>query len=199
MSLVPKLSVSISNSGNSIDILEKTGPYVININTEGWGNTNPTAADIDFAFIEVFKNENTTVLDTIALKNPSLNLYSNVAGYPVPAEFPIIEAKPWQLGEGVFRFKYKIYVGTAIFLGVDTFELFMPSLCNCRDKLIQMLIETCESYKLKEIKDLLDQVEILIYGANAAFTAGDFNAVDNILANGALLCASITDCGCGCK
>jgi hypothetical protein len=203
MSLIPKLSVTISNSGNTIDVYEETGPFIINLDTTGWGTPNPSTADITQAFIEVYRNDDEeipdNILETIYLKNNDIDVYAAVAGAPYPAKFLAKESRLWEYGEGVFKFIYKIYVDVTLFKSTPTFELFMPSLCNCREKITIQLLNARDSKELTEIKTLLDQVELFMYGAQASYSNADFVAVDTILNNASLVCATIVDCGCGCK
>lgn len=197
--LLPKLYVNISNSGTTIDIYEKTNPYLINLNEGGWGNINPTASDITTSFIDVHQNDGSAILETIALKNNTVNVYSPTTNYPTPGEFQALSSVNWIHGDGVFKFVYTINVDLNIYKSDDTFELFVPTICNCREKLIIKLLDAQTGKDTEELKTFLDQIELFLAGIQASFTSGDFVAVNNLIETASLVCIKINDCLCGCK
>ena len=64
--------------------------------------------------------------------------------------------------------------------------------------MIIKLINACDSLKVKELKEKVDQMEIFIYGIQSAFACGDFDTADNILTAASTYCQTLSNCGCGC-
>jgi hypothetical protein len=132
------------------------------------------------------------------LKNSSTDVYSGKPGYPTPITFTALSEKTWSNPDGIYEIVYKVYDSSDIYLNEETHQLFLCNLCNCKDAMIIKLINACDSLKVKELKEKVDQMEIFIYGIQSAFACGDFDTADNILTAASTYCQTLSNCGCGC-
>jgi hypothetical protein len=132
------------------------------------------------------------------LKSSTTNVYLGKPGYPTPLTFTALYEKPWTNPDGIYQIVYKVYVDSDIYLNETQHQLFLCNLCNCKDVLITRLIDACDSIKVKELKEQVDQMEIFIYGIQSAFACGDFDTADNILTAASKYCQTLSNCGCGC-
>jgi hypothetical protein len=132
------------------------------------------------------------------LKSSSIDVYSGKPGYPTPITFTALSEKTWNNPDGIYEIVYKIYDNSDIYLNEETHQLFLCNLCNCKDAMIIKLINACDSIKVKDLKEKVDQMEIFIYGIQSAFACGDFDTADNILTAASTYCQTLSNCGCGC-
>lgn len=142
------------------------------------------------------------VSNSIILKNATINYYLPTVNYPTPSEFTILENINWNNGDGIFKIEYKIVSSenpAVTYTNKKQYTLFLCNLCDCKDKLVAKLVESCSSENTKKLKEQVDQMELFIYGIQTAFACGDFDTVNMLLTNSATYCQSILDCDCGCK
>jgi hypothetical protein len=132
------------------------------------------------------------------LKDSTTNVYVGKPGYPTPLTFTALYERPWTNPDGIYQIIYKVYVDSDLYLNETQHQLFLCNLCNCKDVLITRLIDACDSIKVKELKEQVDQMEIFIYGIQSAFACGDFDTADNILTAASTYCQTLSNCGCGC-
>ena len=140
----------------------------------------------------------TSLSAQFVLKGTGVNVYNGKPGYPTPVTFTALSEKSWTNPDGIYQIVYKVYANSHIYLNEETHQLFLCNLCNCKDVLITRLIDACDSIKVKELKEQVDQMEIFIYGIQSAFACGDFDTADNILTAAATYCQTLSNCGCGC-
>jgi hypothetical protein len=140
----------------------------------------------------------TSLSAQFVLKNGSTDVYSGKPGYPTPITFTALSEKTWSNPDGIYEIVYKVYGNSTIYLNEETHQLFLCNLCNCKDAMITKLINACDSIKVKELKEQVDQMEIFIYGIQSAFACGDFDTADNILTAASKYCQTLSNCGCGC-
>lgn len=140
----------------------------------------------------------TSLSAQFVLKNGSTNVYSGKTGYPTPITFTALSEKAWNNPDGIYEIIYKVYGNNDIYLNEETHQLFLCNLCNCKDAMVTKLIDACDSIKVKELKEQVDQMEIFIYGIQSAFACGDFDTADNILTAASTYCQTLSNCGCGC-
>jgi hypothetical protein len=132
------------------------------------------------------------------LKSSSIDVYAGKPGTPTPVTFTALSEKSWANPDGIYEIVYKVYDNSTIYLNEETHQLFLCNLCNCKDAMITKLIDACDSIKVKELKEQVDQMEIFIYGIQSAFACGDFDTADNILTAASTYCQTLSNCGCGC-
>jgi len=131
----------------------------------------------------------------------SLDLYSNVIGAPTPGSFPILTNATWNNPDGIYQLVYKIVDSDGVIYTNETQHvLFLCNLCNCKDALIQKLINACDTPTVTKLKEQVDQMEIFIYGIQSAFACADFDTADSILNAASTFCETLLGClGCGCS
>jgi hypothetical protein len=132
------------------------------------------------------------------LKSSSIDVYAGKPGYPVPFTFTALSEKTWNNPDGIYEIVYKVYGNNDIYPNEETHQLFLCNLCNCKDAMVTKLIDACDSIKVKELKEQVDQIEIFIYGIQSAFACGDFDTADSILTAASTYCQTLSNCGCGC-
>jgi len=198
MALLPVISLSLGNKCNKVTMTESTGFYVTGTNEGGWGplNNNIYTDNIILSEVKIYNYLGTTLVDTYDLTG----LYPSQA----PSEFIILSDAVWSQVDGIYQIQYEITddsdsVEPVIYRNTTTHELFLCNLCNCKDALIVKLTKACDSKTTEKLKVQIDQMEIFIYGIQSAFSCGDFETANNILANASTYCATVSDCcGCGC-
>ena len=68
---------------------------------------------------------------------------------------------------------------------------------KCIKNLKTKAVNNCDAEKLTEIKNQIDQLELIFYGIKSAFSCKDFDTVESLLANAKIICDNLCDCGCG--
>jgi hypothetical protein len=200
MALKPSISLSLGNKCNKVTFTETTNPYMFDTNEGGWGDPNLDASDIVDAKVRIYNYQGTTLLATYDITDN----YSSALGYPTPNSFVILEDAAWTLSDGIYKIVYSIETedeeeDSEVFNSDLQHELFTCNLCNCLDKLIQRLVKACDTKKVQELKLQVDQIEILLYGIQTAFSCGDFETATTILESATTYCQTLSDCGCGCN
>ena len=202
MSLVPKINICINNVCNKIDIYEETSPYVLATNSTGWVNSGTVAANIDTseitaADLKIYNSTGNTLLDTIILYDGVTDVYSGVAGAPTPGSFLAIINHTWAQSDGVYKLVYTITDGISIFTNDTQHKLFTCSINNCIDGLKAKEVTECDSNKLSKIKEKTNQLEVILYGIQSAFSCADFTTVNSLITAAQTICDNLCDCGCG--
>ena len=197
MALVPKINICISSKCDTVNIYEHTSPYSVTTNDTGWGGVNTTTDLITDSKLEIYNAEGNDLLDVIILKSTTIDLYTGVAGEPAPGTFLIVSDYVWSLPDGAYKLIYTVEEGVSVFTNEVQHVLFTCGLDNCIDKIRSYIVVECNSVKLKKQKELLDQLEIIKYGIQSAFSCADFDTVALLLTKSALICDNLCDCGCG--
>jgi hypothetical protein len=200
MALVPKINICINNKCNKVDIYEQTSPYSLAENPTGWGAPNIDTSNITSAILEVYDHTGGTLQDSIILYDGIVDVYSGVSGAPSPGSFLAISDEDWGLPDGIWKLVYTILddAGTPnTYTNSTQHILFICGLINCADKLKGYIITECDSKKLTTQKSILDQLEIIIYGIQSAYSCGDFDKAISFIADGKVICDNLCECGCG--
>ena len=90
------------------------------------------------------------------------------------------------------------YLITTTHTNDDQYILFTCTLQNCMDVLIGKMVTECDAEKLDEYKQILDQLEVLLYGIKTAFACKNFTRAETLLTNAATICTTFSGCNCGC-
>ena len=142
------------------------------------------------------------VSSSIILKDSTTDYYFPTINYPTPSEFVILDNIDWTNGDGIFKVEYEIISDedpAVTYINKKQYSLFICNICECRDKLILKLVESCSAENTKKLKEQVDQMELFIYGIQTAFACRDFDTVNTLITNSATYCQTILDCSCGCK
>jgi hypothetical protein len=199
MALRPKVKISQLNTCDKLDIFETTLPYST-ANVTGWGNTNIDTSNITDARIEIFDQTGLTLLETIILFDGATDVYSGVPGSPTPGEFFALADVEFAQPDGVYKIVYTITDDSESpnkFLNDLQHELFICNLCNCINNIKAKLVTECDSVALQKYNDNLDQLELIKYGIEAAFSCGNFTKATNLINSATKICDNLCDCGCG--
>lgn len=138
-------------------------------------------------------------LSSFIIKNGTTDLYALLTNNPVPVEGTVISEASWVGIDGIYRVLYKVIdTGSVTYTNNTEYVLFICNLCNCKDQLVNKLINACSTSEVKKLKEQVDQMEIFIYGIKAAFACGDLDKADAILSAATTYCKTVSDCGCGC-
>lgn len=202
MPLKIKVNISVSNTKcNALNVYEKTNAFADPNNLTGWGSTNGVDTDsIVTSTVVIFDYLGTTALKTIVLKDNSINLYSGLTGDPTPVESLIVANTSWNQPDGIFLIDYTIIdEQDVIYKNDKQYVLFLCKLCNCINNLKIKATKECDSKKLQKIKTQIDQLEIIKYGIESAFSCKDFTTALTLLASATKICTALSDCGCGCN
>lgn len=203
MALVPKINICINNKCDKIDVYEETGPYSLTNNPEGWSNSGTTPGHLDTseiitAYLNIYDYLGNTLNTSITLKDPIIDVYVGVTGAPAPASFLAVQNVTWSQPDGIYKLVYTITDGSStIYTNETQHKLFTCNLENCLASLKNKAITECSSDKLSKIKDKINQLEILIYGIQSAFSCADWEKAINLIASGTVICENLCDCGCG--
>ena len=202
MALVPKIDICISNKCNLIDIYEETGPYHATNNPEGWVNSGTVAANIDTseitaADLKIYDYLGTTLEDTIILYDGVIDVYSGVAGAPLPANFLAIDDAAFTLGDGVYELVYTVTDGITTFTNDPQHKLVTCGIDNCIEALKAKVVVECDSVKLSNQKLKINQLEVILYGIQSAFGCRDFVTARAQIVSAQAICDNLCDCGCG--
>lgn len=193
MALIPSISLSLNNTCNKVTLTETTGLYVVNTNEGGWGTPNINTSVITVSIVNIYNYTGLTLLGSYTLTG----LYPSAT----PSEFEILSEAPWTHIDGIYQIKYIITdnsITPVNYYSDTTHELFLCNLCNCKDKLILKLVKSCDSEKAEKLKQQVDQLELFIYGIQAAFSCADFTTANTILAKATIYCETVSNCGCNC-
>ncbi len=90
------------------------------------------------------------------------------------------------------------YLITTTHTNNEQYVLFTCTLQNCMEVLIGKMVTECDAEKLDEYKQILDQLEVLLYGIKTAFACKNFTRAETLLTNAATICTTFSGCDCGC-
>ena len=202
MALIPKIDLSISNTCDTINVYEETGPYVLATNPGGWVNSGVVAANIDTSeitssILTIYDYTGVTLQHTIILLDGSTDVYTGVTGAPAPGSFLAVLETPWSLADGIYKIVYTVTDGITEFTNATQHKLFTCGIENCMDKIRGYIVTECNAKTLAKQKAMINQLELLMYGINSAYANADFVTATGLIANGKLICDNICDCGCG--
>lgn len=197
MALVPKINICINSKCNKIDIYEQTSPYVLATNATGWGAPNINTTAITAASLTIYDHTGLVLQNTITMYDGITDVYSGVAGSPAPGSFLAIKDYSWDNTDGIFKLVYTVTDGITVFTNEQQFVLFTCNLKNCIDGLKSKAVTACDSKSLEKVKSKINQLEILLYGIESAFSCPDFTQAMNLIANSKTICDNLCDCGCG--
>ncbi len=191
MALLPKISLTLENKCDKVDICEKTGIYSVG-NTGGWGAPNIETGVVTAATVTVLDTTGTSTLQTFNI------LPTYTTGIQPP--YLAFDGASWSQGDGAYKVVYSVVgPGPVTYTNNEQYVLFCCNLQNCIDKLIGKLVEECDAIKLEKYKTTLDQLEVLKYGVKTAFACGNFARVTALLTNAATICTTFSGCDCICS
>lgn len=199
MALKPKVKISILNTCDKLDVVETTLPYNVTTNVTGWGGTlNIDTTDITDSKIEIFDHTGVTLLSTIVMYDGTTDVYSGTPGAPTPGEFFALADVEFTEPDGIYKIVYTITDGSLKkYVNDLQYELFLCNLCKCINDIKAKLVTECDSETLQKHKDNLEQLEIIKYGIEAAFSCGNFTKANNLITSAKKICDNLCDCGCG--
>jgi len=195
--LVPKIDICLNNLCNLLDVYECTSPYVASTNDTGWGTPNEDTSDITEAYLYIYDSTGNTLLQTITLYDGVTDVYSGVAGAPTPGAFFALKDVTWEQGDGIYKLVYKIITSTGTYYNETQYKLFTCNLNNCLEKIKSYIVSECDTTKLKKQKEKYDQLQLILFGINNAFSCKDFTTAANLIASAKKICDNLCDCGCG--
>ena len=205
MALVPKINICIQSKCDKIDVYEETGPYSLTNNPEGWKSSvalpgNIDTSEITTADLKIYDHLQNTLYTTIVLKDAvSVDVYSGVTGAPAPGSFLAVKNSAWTQPDGVYKLVYTIVSAAGSFTNETQYSLLICNIKNCLNGLKAKAVTECSTEKLSDIKDNINQLEVLIYGIESAFSCNDMTTAINLIANAKTICDNLCDCGCsGC-
>jgi hypothetical protein len=197
ITFLPQVSACTNNKCDSLCIKELTDVRQLPYKETGFGSPNPITSEITSATI-TFYDLSGVVVGTFIVKDGITDLYPN----NTPTPFVLTDSFAWTQQDGIFQIVYEI-IATPDGIVFTTYtngtqhELFICNLTNCLDSLVVKAIKECDSVKLEEYKNLINQLELIIYGIQSAFSCGDFTTATNLIASGKTICDNLCDCGCG--
>lgn len=201
MALVPKISLSISNSCNKVDVWENTGVFVTGVDETGWGTSNVDTSNVQTAILTVYDYTGTNLVATIVLKDYPLTFsaFALTPDSPYNTAFKALSNVTWNNPDGIYKLVYTVTdISNVVYTNKVQYQLFTCNLCNCMQGLMQKMLTQCSGKKLDKYKDVYDQLELLKYGIESAFSCNDFTKVNNLLTNASTMCTTFSECGCGC-
>jgi hypothetical protein len=77
MSLVPKISLSLGNKCNLVNLIEETNPYEFTTNPGGWGGPNLDASSILTAVVNIFPFTYTPTTNAVSTGSISGNIFTD--------------------------------------------------------------------------------------------------------------------------
>ena len=201
INFVPKVTICINNSCDSLCIKETTDVRQMPYMETGWGPVNPTTDDVTGAIIRIYDKTGVTLKETYIIKNTlPTDLFPTNTNTPSP--FVAFENAAWGESDGVFKVVYTVTVddnGSPVqYLNEDYYVLFICNIQTCIDNLKISIIRECDSKKLAVKKQNLDQLEILVIGMQYAFNNADYTTSEELIAAAKIICDNL-DCGCGCS
>jgi hypothetical protein len=177
------------------------GTVITNVIT-GTGNNNGGTYEIN---IPQVIPAGTTIYATVLTSNyimydGTTDVYSGVVSAPTPGSFLAISEASWSNPDGIYQLVYNIIDSDGnSYTNEKQHVLFICNLCNCKDNLVVKLVEACDMFTTKKLKEQVDQMEMFIYGIQTAFACGDFDTADAIITAATTFCETILGCiGCGC-
>lgn len=194
MALLPKISLSLENKCDKVDICEETGVYAAG-NVGGWGAPNITMANAVTAKVYVYNSAGTSLLQTFTIKDGTTDLF------PVSllSPFQAFDGAAWNQTDGIFKIVYTVIDAVpTTYNNNEQYCLFTCNLQNCMEVLIGKMVTECDAEKLDEYKQILDQLEVLLYGIKTAFACKNFTRAETLLTNAATICTTFSGCDCGC-
>lgn len=202
MALVPKINICVNNKCDTIDIYEQTGPYHATNNPEGWVNSGTVAANIDtseiaVAVVTISDYTDTTVYHTYTMYDGVTDVYSGVAGAPLPSNFLALTNQSFTQGDGVYRLNYSVKSASTEFTNETQHVLITCGIEACINGLKAKEVVECDSNKLSKIKEKIDQLEIILYGIQSSFSCGDWTTAISLIESASTICDNLCDCGCG--
>jgi hypothetical protein len=195
--LLPKIDICINNVCNKIDVYEMTSPYVAITNDTGWGAPNEDTSDITSATLEIYNSTGNSLLQTIVLFDGTVDVYSGVAGAPNPGAFLALKDVTWSQTDGVYKLVYTITTALGTYLNETQYKLFTCNIENCLDKIKSYMVTECNSSKLTKQKEKYDQLQLILFGIQSAFSCKNFDAVITGISSASKICDNLCDCGCG--
>ncbi len=190
MALIPRVKLNLENKCNKVDICESTGIYNAVSNTGGWGAPNIETTVVTASTVAIFAYNGTSALQTFNM------LPTYTTGIQPP--YQAFDGEAWTQADGVFKLVYTVTDGVDTFTNPTEYILFTCNLCNCIEGLIAKLSEECDPAEVAKLKDTIDQLEIIKYGIQSAFSCKNFDRATTLLTNAASLCKTFTDCLGGC-
>jgi hypothetical protein len=103
MALLPKISLSLENKCDKVDICEETGVYAAG-NVGGWGTPNLTMADAITAVVNVYNSAGTSTLQTFTIKDNVTDLFPASLLSP----FQAFDGASWNQTDGIFKIDYSV-------------------------------------------------------------------------------------------
>ena len=101
MALLPKISFSLENKCDKVDICEETGVYAV-ANTTGWGSPNLTMTDAITAIVNIYNSAGTSTLQTFTIKDSVTSLFPASLLSP----FQAFDGAAWNQPDGMFKVEY---------------------------------------------------------------------------------------------
>ena len=198
MALIPKINICVNSKCTSIDVYEETSPYHVTNNPGGWVNSSSIAANIDTsqiteADLTIFDHTGTTLYNTITLTT----VYAGVGGAPTPGRFLAASNASFTQGDGVYRLKYKVIGNGTTFHNSPQYELITCGIESCLTSLKGKIATECDTKTIQKTKEDIDQLELILYGIQTAFSCSDFTTATSLIASAKTICDNLCDCGCG--
>ena len=201
MALVPKINICVNTKCASIDVYEETSPYHATNNPEGWRNSSAGAwldtSEITAASLGIYDYTGTTLHTTVTLKSGGVDVYAGVIGAPAPGRFLAASAAAFTYGDGVYKLVYTVAKNATVYTNEPQYELVTCSIVECINGLKAKLVTECDGVKLIDTKEKIDQLELILYGIETAFSCADFVTATSLIASAKTICDNLCDCGCG--
>lgn len=192
MALSLEFEACLNNKCDEISFTDTTGLYNAATNTGGWETPNESGGDVISATITVYDAAKDNLLDT----------YDVTSAIPDPVTGTIdLGDFTWGQSDGIYTLVYTVIAKPGDELLEYTKEIkvfFYCNLLNCIDEEKVKLVGTCDPVKLSKIKENIDTLEMLLYGAKSAFACGNFTEVATIMETASTLCTQLGNCNCGC-
>jgi hypothetical protein len=133
------------------------------------------------------------------LKNTTVDIYATAPGTPTPYIFDALVNQTWTNPDGIYQMVYTVHEDDITIIRTSkSYELFICNLCNCKEALVAKLVKACDRLEVEKLKTQVDQMEVFIYGIQAAFSCGDYTTATTLLEAATKYCSLVSDCGCGC-
>ena len=92
---------------------------------------------------------------------------------------------------------YTVTGNSTTFTNIPQYELVTCSICSCIDGLKAKLVTGCDGLTLADTKEKIDQLQLILYGIETAFSCADFVTATSLIASAKTICDNLCDCGCG--
>jgi hypothetical protein len=189
---LPKIDICINNKCDSICIKELTDIIQAPYNLTGWGASNILTSDVVTATITILNLDGDTVKTFVVKDEVDIDLYPNTT----PTPFVITDDESWSSSDGIYQVVYIITADSNTYTNGGQYTLFTCSIKNCINTLVASIVKECNKIKLSEQKELLDQLELIVYGIESAFSCNDFTTATQLIEAAQKICDNICDCGC---